>query len=138
MPTDDRLLLLTSQAQLYALPLASAVAGAHTFATLKPALSLKPHHGCTLQMAIDHRGGPVLAVLGEGSRSKVLPGLSLTMWSAQGAQLKLLNSCGLATVSKSQHLESCSCIIEYLSIKTPADLSLPSQLSSSEVMPPLP
>ena len=100
MPTEDRLLLLTTQAQLYSLPFASAVAGASTFAATKP-MGLKAHHGTTLAMAFDPRSN-VLAILGEGSKSKALPGLSFTLWSAQGqSQLKLLSSLGMpATIKK--------------------------------------
>ena len=48
-------------------------------------------------MAFDPRSN-LLAVLGEGSKSKVLPGLSLALWSAQGPQLKLMSSLGMAGV----------------------------------------
>ena len=83
MSTDDRLLILTHQAQLFSVPLASAVAGASMYASIKP-LGLKAHHGTTHAMAFDPRSN-VLAILGEGSKSKTLPGLSLTLWSAQGS-----------------------------------------------------
>ena len=54
-------------------------------------------------MAFDPRSN-ILAILGEGSKSKTLPGLSLTLWSAQGQQLKLMNSLGMASAVKKPNM----------------------------------
>jgi len=50
-------------------------------------------------MAFDPRTNE-LAILGEGSKSKTLPGLSLTLWSAQGPQIKLVHSLGMTAVGQ--------------------------------------
>lgn len=55
-------------------------------------------------MAFDPRTNE-LAILGEGSKSKTLSGLSLTVWSAQGPQLKLMHSLGMTVVRQTDDLK---------------------------------
>ncbi|GAX79632.1 hypothetical protein CEUSTIGMA_g7073.t1 [Chlamydomonas eustigma] len=94
MPSADRVLLVTLNALLYILPFASAVAGPETFSALKP-MNMKVHHGSIYGMVLDP-SSQILAILGEGTKSKVLSGLSLTLWAClPGTPMKLMSSLGM-------------------------------------------
>ncbi|KAG1678031.1 hypothetical protein FOA52_000827 [Chlamydomonas sp. UWO 241] len=94
MPTEDRVLLLTAEAQLFTLPMSAREAHAHAYAALKPT-SLKAFHGRTLAMAL-HPSSLTLAVLGEGGNGKPIPGRSVSLWGVQGVTPRLAHSLGQA------------------------------------------
>lgn len=86
MPTDDGILLLTRDAQLFTVPLGAAMSGTAAFLKIRPA-DLKLYHGHTVAMAFDPQSN-TLAVLGEGGPGKPLPRLTLSLWNTLGLQVR--------------------------------------------------
>jgi hypothetical protein len=64
---------------------------------------MQPYHGRTVAMAFDPKS-LTLAILGEGAAGKPMPGRSLSLWSTQGAQIKLRASVGQPVVGQAESL----------------------------------
>ena len=85
MPSEDRLLLLTTQAQLFSVPFASAVASASTFVSIKP-VNLRVGGEQTVVPRIGYSANPFKLHCAPGSpRMHVCHGLRPSLQPLGGA-----------------------------------------------------